>query len=477
MGRGFQPVAIRERIQTLDVVRGFALLGIALMNVEFFNRPLAAIGDGLPAESAGMDAWSGLLIHLLVRGKFYVLFSLLFGAGFALMLARAQAAGRPFKGTYLRRTLALALFGLGHGILLWAGDILLSYACAAALLLVVLFARGWAMWLAFATLIALGFVAGNPEDAGFTSLILLLDAVVLALLRRGGAPGQALQGPRLLRAGVMLYLLPALLMLLAGGAAWMAEARSQNPNAHVDSQAVVSASQADRNQQVAALLAQHARVKAEETQVMSRARYAEVLAYRAPAFLLDFLNGLFFVGIAMGLFMIGAWLLQSGALVDPARHQALYRGFVLVALPVGLALCLVSTLTATGPASGQGRWLFAQGMLFAGGLPLALGYLGALVLALQHVGMARWLRWLAPAGRMALTNYIGQSLVCALFFYGHGLGNWGLPRTQQLLFVLVMFTLQLAASHWWLAHFRYGPLEWLWRWATYGQRPVLRSDA
>src|SRR5690606_18177731 len=79
MGRGFQPVAIRERIQTLDVVRGFALLGIALMNVEFFNRPLAAIGDGLPAESAGMDAWSGLLIHLLVRGKFYVLFSLLFG--------------------------------------------------------------------------------------------------------------------------------------------------------------------------------------------------------------------------------------------------------------------------------------------------------------------------------------------------------------------------------------------------------------
>jgi len=84
------------------------------------------------------------------------------------------------------------------------------------------------------------------------------------------------------------------------------------------------------------------------------------------------------------------------------------------------------------------------------------------------------IRLLAPLGRMTLTNYLMQSLICMTFFYGFGFGHWGLPRAQQVLFVAVVCVAQIAFSHWWLARFRYGPMEWLWRGFTYRQVPPLR---
>ncbi|MFA6985331.1 MAG: DUF418 domain-containing protein, partial [Arenimonas sp.] len=79
-------------------------------------------------------------------------------------------------------------------------------------------------------------------------------------------------------------------------------------------------------------------------------------------------------------------------------------------------------------------------------------------------------------GRMALTNYLMQSVIGTLFFYGYGLGNWGMGRAWQVLFVAVVISLQLAWSHWWLARFRYGPMEWLWRAITYWRAPPMRRE-
>jgi uncharacterized protein len=92
----------------------------------------------------------------------------------------------------------------------------------------------------------------------------------------------------------------------------------------------------------------------------------------------------------------------------------------------------------------------------------------------------RWRRWvaaLAPARRMALTNYLLQSLAGTLFFYGYGLGHWGMGRAGQLVFVCVVFALQLVLSHWWLSRYRYGPMEWLWRGFTYLRWPRMRQVA
>jgi uncharacterized membrane protein YeiB len=75
---------------------------------------------------------------------------------------------------------------------------------------------------------------------------------------------------------------------------------------------------------------------------------------------------------------------------------------------------------------------------------------------------------------MALTTYLTQSLICALFFYGYAMGHWGMPRAQQVLFVLVVYAAQVVFSHWWLSGFHYGPMEWLWRAFTYWQMPQFR---
>jgi uncharacterized membrane protein YeiB len=174
-----RPVASSERITALDVVRGFALIGIFLMNIEWFNRPIAELGMGLPATLNGADWWAGYLIYILVQGKFWTMFSLLFGMGFAVMLTRAERAGRGFLVPYMRRIAALAVFGACHHIFLWAGDILFSYAVAAMCLLLLLWARWWALVLipVVAFLVA-GVVPGAQMAGavGFGMTMVLLGA-------------------------------------------------------------------------------------------------------------------------------------------------------------------------------------------------------------------------------------------------------------------------------------------------------------
>ena len=152
-----RPVASSERITALDVVRGFALIGIFLMNIEWFNRPIAELGMGLPQDATGANWLAGYLIYILVQGKFWTMFSLLFGMGFAVMLTRAERAERNFLVPYIRRIAALAVFGACHHIFLWAGDILFSYAVAAMCLLLLLWARWFVLLIIPIVMIALGF--------------------------------------------------------------------------------------------------------------------------------------------------------------------------------------------------------------------------------------------------------------------------------------------------------------------------------
>jgi uncharacterized protein len=180
------PVAGSERIQALDVVRGFALIGIFLMNIEFFNRPTAEIGTGLPATLQGIDWWAGYLVYVLVQGKFWTMFSLLFGMGFAVMLTRAERAGRGFLVPYLRRIGALAAFGALHHIFLWSGDILFSYAVGALCLLLLL----WSPWipLVLGMLALLGLGLGLQVDWPFEVLFGLVFVLLGAIyLRTEGA--------------------------------------------------------------------------------------------------------------------------------------------------------------------------------------------------------------------------------------------------------------------------------------------------
>ena len=189
------------------------------------------------------------------------------------------------------------------------------------------------------------------------------------------------------------------------------------------------------------------------------------------------------VGMAIGgwmvlaMFVLGSWFVRSGVIRNPGEHLPLFRRLRNLGFVVGLPLMLWSTWrhpTMSFSEMNFGIALSQTATMLANVL-LCLGYTSAIVLAMQQPAWARRLQWLAPAGRMALTNYLLQSVICTAVFYGYGLGYFErLPRAWQPLFVVAVFALQVVLSRWWLSSHRYGPMEWLWRWLTYGKRPAMQ---
>ncbi len=399
-----QPVAVGDRIEVIDILRGVALLGILLMNMEALSGPLDLAFTGIDPHWQGADRWADALIYVLVQGKFFTLFSLLFGAGFAIMAQRADAARRDFTPFYLRRSAGLLLIGLCHALLVWSGDILVLYALMS-----------------------------------------------LPLLAFREAP------PRWLPAmGVLTYLFASVLMVGMGLLVGIA--------AQADPAASAMADAAAAGQRAIEL----------QRQAYAHGSWTDALLQRAHDLRVN-LGGMLVVGPeVLGMFLIGAGFARSGALTTPERFPRLYGCLRWGAWPAGLVLMIISACwvpyVAPGtftPASG-----FAYALSSVASLLMCLGYLAWIVHARAH------LHWLAPMGRMALTQYIVQSLVGTWVFYGYGLGAFeSLPRLWQIPFALGLFALQVLFAHAWLRHFRFGPLEWVWRGMTYGRWPPLRRTA
>ncbi|MFC0273897.1 DUF418 domain-containing protein [Metabacillus herbersteinensis] len=131
-----KPISITERIPTIDIIRGFALFGIFLVNMPAFHSPDFFIQmNGLEKEETGFDFWVDLFFQLFIQMKFFTIFSFLFGLGFYIFMNRAEQKGLKTKALFTRRVLVLLLFGLLHLIFMWFGDILHTYAIAGLLLL------------------------------------------------------------------------------------------------------------------------------------------------------------------------------------------------------------------------------------------------------------------------------------------------------------------------------------------------------
>ncbi len=543
------PLPAAQRIEALDVVRGFALLGIFLMNIEWFSRPFTSFGEGMPRGLTGLNWLASWFIAYFVQGKFWTIFSLVFGMGFAVMLLRAEQTGREFKRVYLRRVLALGVFGAGHFIFLWDGDILFTYAVSALMLMVVLYGRPKPLLGAIAVAVGLGAaldaqgffgVAAGLALAGLLALFMRsekkplrvpLFAFLLLLLGLGLSAGAAalwvlpdapleprlpltVFGPltllmaalawryhqppekRALRMGATLYLFAATAMTLMGAVQYFgpdplalpakpAAATASAPAAAKPPASAASGAEnkKTREERVAEAkaerekrLKEQAEEKALEIKTFTTGSYGDAVDYRARRFLEkaagDFGASVLFIGM----FLLGAWFVRSGVMERTQDHLPLFRRLALWGLPLGIGLGLAGSLIAMHhtPGDRHDGWLMAQGLVMLGNLPACLGYVGLVVLMLHGGPLVSRIRMLAPMGRMALTNYLTQSLVCALYFHGYAFGQWGMPRAWQVVFVIVVFGAQLAFSHWWMARFRYGPVEWLWRGFTYRELPRLR---
>ena len=402
------PVDEQQRLDHLDVLRGFALLGILLVNFQFFTRPMTSIVMAPDPSMSGLDQIASGLIAVLAETKFYALFSMLFGAGFALMLHRARASDSRFWPLYLRRIAVLMAFGAAHVLLVWPGDILFIYGLLA--LLMVLFFRN------------------TPTR-------------------------------RLPKWGAILLALPA---AINGVFAGLIQLASNDPKA-----AGEITSGFEQQQQNMTEFVQ------ETSTIYQNGGFTDALAQRLSEYLMMLSWSPFWVTPMLGFFLLGRWLIASGRLRYVTGSEGFFRAWRNWGLTLGLPLAcagywLMLDQALHIPSSGLA---VASALTSAGAALLAMGYLGLISLNAQHLG------WLAPAGRMALSNYLLQSLVWTTLFYGYGFGLWGeISRAAQLPLALLFFAGQVIISHWWLARFRFGPAEWLWRTLTYGARQPMRRS-
>jgi uncharacterized protein len=397
-----------ERLASLDLLRGVAVLGILAINIGGFAGPIAAtISPNLPARASLADEAVWALGLLAFEGKMRALFTMLFGASLLLFVEQADAHGANGERLQFRRLGWLALAGYLHYLLLWWGDILFTYALAGFAALAFRHAPPRALALGALAIFAswhLALAAASLPDVAREERV----------LAGTGAPGEAIA---------------------------YAIARD-------------------------AAAAQTAR----ELALDRRGLAAQVDAkWRdAPGEPLDAALG--GMGETLPLMLLGMALYSGGFFAGRWQRRQL-RWLAWFGTAAGGTLTL-AFLGWAWPRHFPPDLMLAA--LSAGlALPhllMALGYAAALLLALPVLATSRAGGRLVAAGRMAFTNYIAMSLVMCAIFQGWGLGLIGqVPERWHPLFVLGGWALMLGWSKPWLARFRHGPLEWLWRSATRGR--------
>jgi uncharacterized protein len=185
---------------------------------------------------------------------------------------------------------------------------------------------------------------------------------------------------------------------------------------------------------------------------------------------------------SLGLFLLGLFAGRRRFFENVSAHRAGFRRVAMWGVGVGLPCSIgIGVLYITYPPEAMltrpGLGIVASVLVTFGTVPLAFGYIASATLLLQRAGWQRRLGHFAPVGRMALTNYLSQTVICLLLFYGYGAGLIGRTGPAAALAIaLLIFAMQMAWSPWWLARYRFGPAEWLWRSLTYGRLQPMRID-
>lgn len=421
-----------ERQGSIDAMRGFALLGILVMNIPFFAASFYAFYKPTllgPIEGADGAVW--WISHLFFEFKMMTIFSLLFGAGIVMMSERADAKGAGVAGVHYRRMLWLLLIGACHAYLLWFGDILFTYALIG---MIVFWFRRWPARVQFAvgvSVIVFGAVV-NYGSGWFMSYVRDLAMEMQALQDAGEE--------------------------LPESKAWAIEAWDGMKEGFYPSAETL-----------------------EEERAAHLGSWWEVTKWRAPVVLGMQVQMFFFFALwrLSGVFLTGMALYKWGVF-SAARSNRFYALLCLFGFGVGLPIVVLGARAASAHGFDP-LYEMKHSMQFNyfGSLFVAAGHIGAVML-LWKAGALRWLmRSLAAVGRMALSNYLFHSAVCTTIFYGYGFGLWGgVSRVQMMLFVAAIWAFQLIVSPIWLSRFRYGPMEWLWRSLTYWRpQPMLRPRA
>lgn len=374
---------MNERNITLDVLRGFSLLGIILVNLLAFNTPLPNV-DLASFYTLPSDIKWQQLLDIYVQGSFYPLFAMLFGYGLAMQWQKSVARDQPFFSTGIRRMVGLLIIGLLHAFLIWWGDILMMYAVFGTILLL--------------------FLRLQP--------VLL---VVMALFLNG-----------LLQIGFFI-LMPR---------------TSFEEGYYLD---VVSTQQA--------------------LGTYATGTWQEIFDQRLLDLAVQNDITMWFVGFftILPYMLIGAAASKWQLIQRAKQVKGLWMALAVICIPLGIFLKNLPIL--------QERTFFLDYIkTYVGGPITALGYAAIIVLLCMSPLIAKVMNPFAKVGRMSLTTYIGQSIILSVLFYGYGFGWYGKIGVQAgIVIALAIFVVQVIIAELWLARFKQGPIEWLWRKFTYGK--------
>lgn len=405
MQRTAVPISLNDRADILDVLRGFALLGVMIDNLfgftgwGFYTQPMR---EALPTWPA--DGLLGLLELAFVHGKFYSLFSLLFGIGFSIILIRNEQKGtNPFKIFY-RRLFVLMLFGAFHLLFMWEGDILFLYAFIGLFLPLFRKCSDKTLLIWAAILILSPILIDTVKVLLKLRTGSFMETIAISIDSKNGIDGEEWRQ-----------------YLFKEGSGWKEW----------------------RDWQQSGFLY----------------RYAYIIeSNRIPKVL-----GMFLLGFWAGRKMIYSNLENYVVLLKKIRKW----GFV-IGIPASLAMAYFEIDEKGIPNA----WGLLDSLSYAAGVvPLSLAYTSVICLYwIKRKGNSKW-KLLAPVGRMALTNYLMQTIIGITLYYGVGLGLGG-NIGPSIFFpaALGVYILQIAYSNLWFKYFNYGPLEWIWRMLTYGKR-------
>ncbi len=400
------PVTGGDRIDAMDTLRGVAILGILVMNIQIFAMPEAAYF--FPVVYGDMSGLNGLVWYLgelLASSKFITIFSMLFGAGIVLMNERAKAKGRGFAGLHYRRMWWLLVIGLIHAYLLWPGDILVSYALCG----------------------------------------------LFIFLFRNVRPG------RLVVWGLIFLVIGMSLSCLTGWSrrTWPAEVVTQFEEGFQPPAEEI----------------------AEEIEHM-RGGFSSQMEERVPNSVDMHVTVFPFYMLwrGAGSMLLGMALFKWGVFSARASRRT-YWIFILLGLVVGIPLTGLGIIRQFAVDWDPIFSFFILGQYnYVGSFFTALGWIGLVMLICQSGTLPGWRARFGAVGRMALTNYLMQTVICSLIFYGYGLGLFGqVSRIGQVGIMVAIWALQLWWSPLWLERFRFGPMEWLWRSLSYRKLQPFRS--
>ena len=404
------PTSKSERIISLDILRGLAIFGILIINIQFFSYPNygeLAFSEFYPGIINQFVEWFSAFFF---KSKFFSLFSFLFGVGMAVLFDRSLKKNIKFTSFYSRRLLILLCIGMFHGFVVWDGDILMTYAC-------------------------IGFV-------------------LLAFKKR--------KQKTILIWAIVCLMLPVIMMSVGFTVMKIVSPEKFEP-AEITKQINEAKEKGIKNGK-------------DDLKIFSKGSFWEQIIKRFST-TINRQSGVVFYGWnILGMFLLGLWAWRKKIFQETENNLILLKKTFKIGLIIAIVSNTIYVAAGIIAVSTSPMYFIVYMIANQFGIPsLSIFYISAIILLLRNQKYKRLLMPFASIGKMALSNYLFHTLVFTTLFYSYGFGLYGkFGPAESLIFVLLMYIIQIPISNWWLKRFRFGPVEWLWRSLTYKKRQPMK---